>query len=259
MINFYLKTLCSTILHSLSHQKKKKKKKKLANDESFIAHLMPFLLKGLKSKCLDYKRATYLILSHLSNVFTFQNNIKDEILNVLSKVRGESLHSMEFHSSDFQGFFRWNYQRKSLGYCGISQQSKSSINPWSVRCFLLINLIYFPSCLLQLFQQTLRIIEFNRRNFSIIDRCSHGWFSLCMARTITRSCSDQSRWNSQQPHRKNLEHHEIEFENLNLSHRLFYQTIQSRNKQLFDFSRIDYRTKVRSIIDKKDFNWNWFV
>ena len=48
---------------------------------------MPFLLKGLKSKCLDYKRATYLILSHLSNVFTFQNNIKDEILNVLSKVR----------------------------------------------------------------------------------------------------------------------------------------------------------------------------
>ncbi len=48
---------------------------------------MPYLLKGLKSKSLDYKRATYLILSHLSNVFTFQTNIQDEILNVLSKVR----------------------------------------------------------------------------------------------------------------------------------------------------------------------------
>lgn len=48
---------------------------------------MPYLLKGLKSKCLDYKRATYLILSNLSNIFTFQTNIKDEILNVMSKVR----------------------------------------------------------------------------------------------------------------------------------------------------------------------------
>jgi len=85
IINFYLKTLCSTILHSLSH--KKKKKKKNFNEENFIAHFMPYLLKGLKSKSLDYKRATYLILSHLSNIFTFQINIKDEILNVLSKVR----------------------------------------------------------------------------------------------------------------------------------------------------------------------------
>lgn len=85
MINFYLKTLCSAILHSLS-QKKKKKKKKISNDENFVAHLMPYLLKGLKSKCFDYKRATYLILSHLSNIFTFQTNIKDEILNVMSKV-----------------------------------------------------------------------------------------------------------------------------------------------------------------------------
>jgi hypothetical protein len=85
IINFYLKTLCSTILHSLSH--KKKKKKKNLNEENFIAHFMPYLLKGLKSKSLDYKRATYLILSHLSNIFTFQINIKDEILNVLSKVR----------------------------------------------------------------------------------------------------------------------------------------------------------------------------
>jgi hypothetical protein len=48
---------------------------------------MPYLLKGLKSKSFDYKRATYLILSHLSNIFTFQTNIQDEILNVLSKVR----------------------------------------------------------------------------------------------------------------------------------------------------------------------------
>lgn len=85
IINFYLKTLCSTILHSLSH--KKKKKKHSANEENFIAHFMPYLLKGLKSKCLDYKRATYLILSNLSNIFTFQTNIKDEILNVMSKVR----------------------------------------------------------------------------------------------------------------------------------------------------------------------------
>ncbi|CAF0784428.1 unnamed protein product [Adineta steineri] len=84
IINFYLKTLCSTILHSLSH-KKNKKKKKNSNEENFIAHLMPFLLKGLKSKSTDYKRATYLVLSHLSNIFTFQTNIKDEILNVLSK------------------------------------------------------------------------------------------------------------------------------------------------------------------------------
>ena len=48
---------------------------------------MPYLLRGLKSKCLDYKRASYLILSHLSNIFTFQINIRDEILNVISKVR----------------------------------------------------------------------------------------------------------------------------------------------------------------------------
>ncbi|CAF5108799.1 unnamed protein product [Rotaria sp. Silwood1] len=85
IINFYLKTLCSTILHSLSH--KKKKKKKNSNEENFIAQFMPYLLKGLKSKSLDYKRATYLILSNLSNIFTFQTNIKDEILSVLSKVR----------------------------------------------------------------------------------------------------------------------------------------------------------------------------
>lgn len=85
MINFYLKTLCSAILHSLS-QTKKKKKKKTSNDENFVAHLMPYLLKGLKSKCVDYKRANYLILSHLSNIFTFQSNVKDEILNVMSKV-----------------------------------------------------------------------------------------------------------------------------------------------------------------------------
>ncbi|CAF3430204.1 unnamed protein product [Rotaria sp. Silwood1] len=83
IINFYLKTLCSTILHSLSH--KKKKKKKNSNEENFIAQFMPYLLKGLKSKSLDYKRATYLILSNLSNIFTFQTNIKDEILSVLSK------------------------------------------------------------------------------------------------------------------------------------------------------------------------------
>lgn len=57
---------------------------------------MPFLLKGLKSKCLDYKRATYLILSHLSNVFTFQNNIKDEILNVLSKVKEDQCIPIDF-------------------------------------------------------------------------------------------------------------------------------------------------------------------
>ncbi|CAF2088985.1 unnamed protein product [Rotaria magnacalcarata] len=83
IMNFYLKTICSTILHSLSH--KKKKKKKNSNEENFIAQFMPYLLKGLKSKCLDYKRATYLILSNLSNIFTFQTNIKDEILNVTSK------------------------------------------------------------------------------------------------------------------------------------------------------------------------------
>lgn len=52
---------------------------------------MPYLLKGLKSKSMDYKRANYLILSHLSNIFTFQGNIKDEILNVLSKVREKGL------------------------------------------------------------------------------------------------------------------------------------------------------------------------
>ncbi|CAF1260717.1 unnamed protein product [Adineta ricciae] len=86
IINFYLKTLCSTILHSLSHKKKKKKKNKTnLNEENFIAHLMPYLLKGLKSKSVDYKRATYLILSHLSNIFTFQTNIQDEILNIVSK------------------------------------------------------------------------------------------------------------------------------------------------------------------------------
>ncbi len=57
---------------------------------------MPYLLKGLKSKSLDYKRATYLILSHLSNVFTFQTNIQDEILNVLSKVRESNCIEIEF-------------------------------------------------------------------------------------------------------------------------------------------------------------------
>jgi hypothetical protein len=88
-MNFYLKTLCSTILHALSHKKKKSKKK--INDENFIAHLMPYILKGLKSKCLDYKRATYLILSHLSNTFTFQSNIINEILNVLAKGFSEKI------------------------------------------------------------------------------------------------------------------------------------------------------------------------
>lgn len=85
----------------------RKKKKKTANDESFIAHLMPFLLKGLKSKCLDYKRATYLILSHLSNIFTFQNNIKDEILNVISKVEKIFLSRSYFIEIEYHvGFFR---------------------------------------------------------------------------------------------------------------------------------------------------------
>jgi hypothetical protein len=95
IINFYIKTLCSTILHSLSH-KKKKKKKNNSNEENFLAHLMPYLLKGLKSKCVDYKRANYLILSHLSNIFTFQINIKDEILNVLSKVNKYELFYLIF-------------------------------------------------------------------------------------------------------------------------------------------------------------------
>lgn len=68
---------------------------------------MPFLLKGLKSKCLDYKRATYLILSHLSNIFTFQNNIKDEILNVISKVRENFLSRSYFIEIEYHvGFFR---------------------------------------------------------------------------------------------------------------------------------------------------------
>ena len=96
MINFYLKTLCSTILHSLSH--KKKKKKKSINDEQFIAQFMPYLLKGLKSKCTDFKRANYLILSHLSNIFTFQINIRDEILNIISKV---IRNRQSFPSNDF--------------------------------------------------------------------------------------------------------------------------------------------------------------
>jgi U3 small nucleolar RNA-associated protein 10 len=102
MINFYLKTLCSAILHSLS-QKKKKKKKKMSNDENFVAHLMPFLLKGLKSKCVDYKRANYLILSHLSNIFTFQTNVKDEILNVMSKVKRTN--RFDWINNDDEHFF----------------------------------------------------------------------------------------------------------------------------------------------------------
>ena len=90
-------------MHSIS--KKKKKQKKNSDDEKFIAQLMPYLLKGLKSKCSEYKRATYLILSNLSNVFTFQTNIRDEILNVLSKVRSDGSSTLRpRHSCLTQGF-----------------------------------------------------------------------------------------------------------------------------------------------------------
>jgi hypothetical protein len=138
-INFYLKTVCSTILHSLSHKNngknnKKKKLKKSNHDESFIAHLMPYLLQGLKSKCLDYKRATYLILSHLSNIFTFQTNVKDEILNVLSKVRIQvesntmlwcvvlliTIVFIDIYIF-YLGLCRWFNKRKSSHRIGISQ------------------------------------------------------------------------------------------------------------------------------------------
>lgn len=100
IINFYLKTICSTILHTLSTTTKKK-----SDDEKFVAQLMPYLLKGLQSKCAEYKRATYLILSNLFDVFTFQTNLRDEMLNDLSKV-GEDDEESTLVSSCNPGFLR---------------------------------------------------------------------------------------------------------------------------------------------------------
>ncbi|CAF0748543.1 unnamed protein product [Didymodactylos carnosus] len=80
MISFYLKTLCSTIIHNMSVNRKKND-----IDENFISNLMPYVLKGLKSKCLLLKRATYLVLSHLSETFTFQQDVIEDILKVLAK------------------------------------------------------------------------------------------------------------------------------------------------------------------------------
>lgn len=66
---------------------------------------MPYLLKGLKSKCADLRRANYLILSQLSNVVTFQKNVQEEILTIISKVnrfefeRKERRRIVEFRDS----------------------------------------------------------------------------------------------------------------------------------------------------------------
>ena len=56
-------------------------------NEKIMSVLVPALVRGLKSKCVDYKAASYMVLSQLATHTTLQTDVVTSMLQVLTKVR----------------------------------------------------------------------------------------------------------------------------------------------------------------------------
>lgn len=55
--------------------------------ESITSRILPYVVKGLKSSCGDYKAASYIVVSMLASRVVLQKKVSNSLLNVIAKVR----------------------------------------------------------------------------------------------------------------------------------------------------------------------------